>query len=134
MLRPKQTKFRSQRKGKIRGLETRSNTIIFGEYGLKVLECGRISARQIEATRRAITRKVKRRGKLWIRMFPSVPVTAKPVEVRMGKGKGAVDHWVCPVKAGKILYEIGGLPKVIAYNALKSGSNKLSLSTRIVKL
>jgi|TARA_B110000977_G_scaffold187098_1_gene253827 large subunit ribosomal protein L16 len=134
MLRPKQTKFRKQRKGKIRGLETRSNTIIFGEYGLKVLECGRISARQIEATRRAITRKVKRRGKLWIRMFPSVPVTAKPVEVRMGKGKGAVDHWVCPVKAGKILYEIGGLPKVIAYNALKSGSNKLSLSTRIVKL
>ena len=134
MLRPKQTKFRKQRKGKIRGLETRSNTIIFGEYGLKVLECGRISARQIEATRRAITRNVKRRGKLWIRMFPSVPVTAKPVEVRMGKGKGAVDHWVCPVKAGKILYEIGGLPKVIAYNALKSGSNKLSLSTRIVKL
>ena len=134
MLRPKQTKFRKQRKGKIRGLETRSNTIIFGEYGLKVLECGRISARQIEAARRAITRKVKRRGKLWIRMFPSVPVTAKPVEVRMGKGKGAVDHWVCPVKAGKILYEIGGLPKVIAYNALKSGSNKLSLSTRIVKL
>lgn len=134
MLRPKQTKFRKQRKGKIRGLETRSNTVIFGEYGLKVLECGRISARQIEATRRAITRKVKRRGKLWIRMFPSVPVTAKPVEVRMGKGKGAVDHWVCPVKAGKILYEIGGLPKVIAYNALKSGSNKLSLSTRIVKL
>jgi len=134
MLRPKQTKFRKQRKGKIRGLETSSNTIIFGEYGLKVLECGRISARQIEATRRAITRKVKRRGKLWIRMFPSVPVTAKPVEVRMGKGKGAVDHWVCPVKAGKILYEIGGLPKVIAYNALKSGSNKLSLSTRIVKL
>ena len=134
MLRPKQTKFRKQRKGKIRGLETRSNTIIFGEYGLKVLECGRISARQIEATRRAITRKVKRRGKLWIRMVPSVPVTAKPVEVRMGKGKGAVDHWVCPVKAGKILYEIGGLPKVIAYNALKSGSNKLSLSTRIVKL
>ena len=134
MLRPKQTKFRKQRKGKIRGLETRSNTIIFGEYGLKVLECGRISARQIEATRRAITRKVKRRGKLWIRMFPSVPVTAKPVEVLMGKGKGAVDHWVCPVKAGKILYEIGGLPKVIAYNALKSGSNKLSLSTRIVKL
>ena len=134
MLRPKQTKFRKQRKGKIRGLETRSNTIIFGEYGLKVLECGRISARQIEATRRAITRKVKRRGKLWIRMFPSVPVTAKPVVVRMGKGKGAVDHWVCPVKAGKILYEIGGLPKVIAYNALKSGSNKLSLSTRIVKL
>ena len=134
MLRPKQTKFRKQRKGKIRGLETRSNTIIFGEYGLKVLECGRISARQIEATRRAITRKVKRRGKLWIRMFPSVPVSAKPVEVRMGKGKGAVDHWVCPVKAGKILYEIGGVPKVIAYNALKSGSNKLALSTKIVKL
>ena len=94
MLRPKQTKFRKQRKGKIRGLETRSNTIIFGEYGLKVLECGRISARQIEATRRAITRKVKRRGKLWIRMFPSVPVTAKPVEVRMGKGKGVVKGWV----------------------------------------
>jgi large subunit ribosomal protein L16 len=133
MLRPKQTKFRKQRKGRIRGLETRSNTIIFGEFGLKALECGKISARQIEATRRAITRKVKRRGKLWIRMFPSVPVTSKPVEVRMGKGKGSVDHWVCPVKAGKILYEIGGVPKVIAYNALKSGSNKLSLNTKIVK-
>ena len=133
MLRPKQTKFRKQRKGRIRGLETRSNTIIFGEFGLKALECGKISARQIEATRRAITSKVKRRGKLWIRMFPSVPVTSKPVEVRMGKGKGSVDHWVCPVKAGKILYEIGGVPKVIAYNALKSGSNKLSLNTKIVK-
>ena len=133
MLRPKQTKFRKQRKGRIRGLETRSNTIIFGEFGLKALECGKISARQIEATRRAITRKVKRRGKLWIRMFPSVPVTSKPVEVRMGKGKGSADHWVCPVKAGKILYEIGGVPKVIAYNALKSGSNKLSLNTKIVK-
>ena len=133
MLRPKQTKFRKQRKGRIRGLETRSNTIIFGEFGLKALECGKISARQIEATRRTITRKVKRRGKLWIRMFPSVPVTSKPVEVRMGKGKGSVDHWICPVKAGKILYEIGGVPKVIAYNALKSGSNKLSLNTKIVE-
>jgi large subunit ribosomal protein L16 len=133
MLRPKQTKFRKQRKGRIRGLETKSNTVIFGEFGLKALECGRVSARQIEATRRAITRKVKRRGKLWIRVFPSVPVTSKPVEVRMGKGKGSVDHWICPVKAGKILYEIGGVPKVIAYNALKSGSNKLSLNTKIVE-
>ena len=133
MLRPKQTKFKKQRKGRIKGLEAKSNTVIFGEFGLKALECGRISARQIEATRRAITRKVKRRGKLWIRMFPSVPVTSKPVEVRMGKGKGSVDHWVCPVKAGKILYEIGGVPKVVAYNALKSGSNKLSLNTKIVK-
>jgi|NorSeaMetagenome_1021524.scaffolds.fasta_scaffold44521_2 large subunit ribosomal protein L16 len=134
MLRPKQTKFKKQRKGKIKGIETRANTILFGDYGLKVLQCGRISARQIEATRRAITRKVKRRGKLWIRMFPSVPVTSKPVEVRMGKGKGSVDHWICPVRPGKVLYEIGGLPRVIAYNALNSGANKLPLNTKIIQL
>lgn len=132
MLRPKQTKFRKQRKGKIRGLETRSNTIIFGEYGLKVLECGRISARQIEATRRAITRKVKRRGKLWIRMFPSVPVTAKPVEVRMGKGKGNVNYWVSPVRQGQILYEVGGVTQEIGLQALRAGANKLPVLTKII--
>ena len=129
MLRPKQTKFRKQRKGKIRGLETRSNTIIFGEYGLKVLECGRISARQIEATRRAITRKVKRRGKLWIRMFPSVPVTAKPVEVRMGKGKGSVEFYVAEIQPGKMLYEMDGVSETLAREAFRLAAAKLPLLT-----
>ena len=95
MLRPKQTKFRKVKKGRIRGIETRSTDTRFGSYGLRALESGRISARQIEAARRVITRRMKRRGKVWIKIFPSTPVTSKPVEVRMGKGKGAVDYWVC---------------------------------------
>ena len=103
----------------------------FGSYGLRALESGRISARQIEAARRVITRRMKRRGKVWIKIFPSTPVTSKPVEVRMGKGKGAVDYWVCPVKRGTLLYEVGGISKEVA-QALKGGATKLPVATKII--
>jgi len=132
MLRPKQTKFRKVKKGRIRGIETRSTDTLFGSYGLRALESGRISARQIEAARRVITRRMKRRGKVWIKIFPSTPVTSKPVEVRMGKGKGAVDYWVCPVRKGTLLYEIGGVSKETALQALHGGSTKLPVATKII--
>lgn len=132
MLRPKQTKFRKQRTGRIKGNASKNLRLSQGLYGLRSLESGRITARQIEATRITITRKIKRRGKLWIRLFPFVPVTSKPVEVRMGKGKGAVDFFVAPVRAGSILYEISGVPKEIAIQALKSGAKKLPISTKVI--
>ena len=132
MLRPKQVKYRKQRKGRIKGMESKSINLTGGTYGLKALESGRVTARQIEATRRAITRKMKRRGRVWIRVFPATPITSKPVEVRMGKGKGNVDYWVCPVRQGKILYEIGGISHEIAMQALQAGAAKLPLLTRIV--
>ena len=132
MLRPKQVKYRKQRKGRIKGMESKSVNLTVGTYGLKALESGRVTARQIEATRRAITRKMKRRGRVWIRVFPATPITSKPVEVRMGKGKGNVDYWVCPVRQGKILYEIGGISHEIAMQALQAGAAKLPLLTRIV--
>lgn len=132
MLRPKQVKYRKQRKGRIKGVESKSVNLTVGTYGLKALESGRVTARQIEATRRAITRKMKRRGRVWIRVFPATPITSKPVEVRMGKGKGNVDYWVCPVRQGKILYEIGGIPYDTAMQALQAGAAKLPLLTRIV--
>ena len=133
MLRPKQTKYKKQRKGRIRGFESGLTKPHLGSHGLKALEPGRITARQIEATRRAITRKMKRRGKVWIKVFPDVPVTSKPVEVRMGKGKGSVDRWVCPVRPGKILYEISGVSSEIAFDALLAGSTKLPIRTKIIE-
>ena len=132
MLRPKQVKYRKQRKGRIKGMESKSINLTVGTYGLKALESGRVTARQIEATRRAITRKMKRRGRVWIRVFPATPITSKPVEVRMGKGKGNVDYWVCPVRQGKILYEVGGISRDTAMQALKAGAAKLPLLTRII--
>mgnify|MGYP001184492033 FL=1 len=132
MLRPKQVKFRKQRKSRIRGIETRSVNLTQGSYGLKAKESGRITARQIEATRRAITRKMKRKGRVWIKIFPSVPITSKPVEVRMGKGKGNVNYWVSPVRQGQILYEVGGVTQEIGLQALRAGANKLPVLTKII--
>jgi large subunit ribosomal protein L16 len=129
MLRPKSVVFKKGRKGRIRGTESQALHLTVGSYGLKALESGRITARQLEATRRAMTRKMKRRGRVWIRIFPSTPVTSKPNEVRMGKGKGNVSHWVCPVRKGRILYEIGGIPPEIALQALQAGAAKLPLLT-----
>jgi large subunit ribosomal protein L16 len=131
MLRPKQVKYRKQFKGRIRGSES-SPSLGKGSFGLKALESGRISARQIEATRRAMTRKMKRKGRVWIRIFPSTPITSKPVEVRMGKGKGNVDYWVCPVRQGRILYEIGGVSSEVALQALRAGAAKLPLLTKVI--
>jgi large subunit ribosomal protein L16 len=132
MLRPKQTKFRKQRTGRLRGNSAKNLELNQGTYGLKSLESGRITARQIEATRVTITRKIKRKGKLWIRLFPSVPITSKPVEVRMGKGKGSVDYFAAPIRAGSILYEISGVPTEVAIQALKAGAKKLPVNTRII--
>lgn len=132
MLRPKQTKFRVTHKGRITGIERRSSRIIFGDYALKALEAGRIDSKQIEATRRAIARHVKKTGKVWVRVFPDIPVSAKPIEVRMGKGKGNVDHFICRVKPGKILYEITGVSLLVAKKILKLGANKLPILTRII--
>jgi len=132
MLRPKQTKYKKSRKGSIKGNTSKNVSCNWGSYGLKACESGRITARQIEAARVSITRKIKRKGKLWIKIYPSIPVTSKPVEVRMGKGKGNVDYFIAPVKAGAILYELAGVPKDVAIQALKAGSNKLSVNTRVV--
>ena len=132
MLRPKQTKYKKYKKGRIKGTSFKNAKCSFGSFGLKACESGRVNARQIEAARIAITRKIKRKGKLWIKVFPYIPVTGKPVEVRMGKGKGSVNYFVAPVKKGSLLYEVSGVSKEVAYLALKSGSNKLSLNTRIV--
>jgi len=133
LLRPRQTKFRKLFKGKIKGVEQKAINLQFGSYGLKALEIGRISAKQIEAARRTITRKLRRAGKVYVRIFPSVPVTSKPIEVRMGKGKGAVDYWVAPVKPGRILFEIGGLNSPLCIAALKNASHKLSIATTIIE-
>ena len=135
MLRPKQTKFKKYRKIRIKRIEQRQTTLEFGSFGLRTLEGGQISSRQIEAVRRVITRKLKRTGKLWIRIFPNTPVTKKPVEVRMGKGKGAVDRWVAVVKPGTIIYEIGRstrktLLKLLCYQALKNLSMKCNFVKR----
>ncbi len=133
MLQPKRTKFRKQHKGRIKGTAKGGTALNFGSYGLKAVEPERVTARQIEATRRAITRHMKRAGRVWIRIFPDVPVTAKPTEVRMGKGKGSVDRWVCKVKPGRIMFEIDGVPEPIAREALALGAAKLPIKTRIVK-
>ena len=133
MLQPKRTKFRKTFKGKIHGNAKGGFTLNFGSYGLKALEPERVTARQIEATRRAVTRYMKRQGKVWIRVFPDTPVSAKPIEVRMGKGKGSTDRWVAKVKPGRILFEIDGVSEEIAREALRLGAAKLPIRTKIVK-
>ena len=133
MLQPKRTKFRKQFKGRIHGVAKGGTDLNFGSHGLKAVEPERITARQIEASRRAITRAMKRAGRVWIRVFPDVPVSAKPIEVRMGKGKGSVDRWVSRVAPGRILFEIDGVPEDIAREALRLGAAKLPIKTKIVK-
>ncbi len=132
MLQPKRTKFRKQHKGRIRGVATSGNQLNFGSYGIKALEPERVTARQIEAARRAITRHMKRAGRVWIRIFPDVPVSKKPTEVRMGKGKGTPEFWAAKVKAGRIMFEIDGVPADIAREALRLGAAKLPIRTRFV--
>ena len=132
MLMPKKVKFRKQQKGKRRGKAWRGSTLSFGEYGLKVLECGYITDRQIEASRIAMTRFIKRGGKIWLRLFPDKPITKKPAEVRMGSGKGALDHWVAVVRPGKILFEMEGVNTTTAQEAMRLASNKLPLKTKFV--
>jgi large subunit ribosomal protein L16 len=132
MLMPKRTKFRKQHRGRMRGVATRGNAVSFGEYGLKALEPGWITSRQIEASRVAMTRTVKRGGKLWIRVFPDKPVTQKPAETRMGKGKGAPEFWVAVVKPGRILFELEGVPERLARQAMDMASAKLPIKTRFV--
>jgi large subunit ribosomal protein L16 len=133
MLSPKRTKFRKQMKGKNRGLSYRAAKVDFGDYGLQVLEPGRISSRQIEAARMAIQRATKRQGKLFIRLFPDKPITKKPLETRMGKGKGSVEEWVAVVKPGRMLYELEGVAEDVAREAFKLAGIKLPLPTRFMK-
>lgn len=133
MLSPRNIKYRKQFRGRTKGTPTRGNTLSFGDYGLQAVECGYINARQIEAARVAMTRKAKRLGKSWIRFFPDHPVTKKPAEVRMGKGKGATDAWVARVKPGKILYEMEGVDRELAKEALRLAARKLSVKTRFVE-
>ena len=133
MLQPKRTKFRKQQKGRNRGLAQVGNRVSFGEYGLKATTRGFVTARQVEAARRAITRYVKRGGKLWIRVFPDKPVTKKPVEVRMGKGKGNVEYWVAPIQPGRVMYEIQGVSEEQAREAFRLASAKLAVRTAFVK-
>jgi large subunit ribosomal protein L16 len=133
MLQPKRTKFRKAFKGRIHGVATSGALLNFGQFGLKAVEPERITARQIEAARRAITRAMKRAGRVWIRVFPDVPVSAKPAEVRMGSGKGAPDHWVARVKPGRIMFEIDGVPEETAREALTLGAAKLPIKTRFIQ-
>lgn len=133
MLQPKKTKFRKQQKGRNRGIANRGNDVKFGEYGMKALVNSKITSRQIEAGRRAITRHVKRGGKVWIRVFPDKPITKKPLEVRMGKGKGAVEYWVAQIKPGRIIYEIEGVNEDVAKEALGLAAQKLPFITHFVK-
>ncbi len=132
MLSPKRTKFRKAHKGRIHGLAKGATTLDFGAFGLKALEPERVTARQIEAARRAITRAMKRTGRVWIRIFPDVPVSTKPAEVRMGSGKGSPEFWVCRVKPGRIMFEIDGVPAAIAREALELGAAKLPIRTRFI--
>ncbi|CAA3706367.1 50S ribosomal protein L16 [Candidatus Portiera aleyrodidarum] len=133
MLQPKKTKYRKQQKGRNRGIANRGNDVKFGEYGMKALVNSRITSRQIESGRRAITRHVKRGGKLWIRVFPDKPITKKPLEVRMGKGKGSVEYWVAQIKPGRIIYEIEGVNEEVAKEALELASQKMPFITNFVK-
>jgi len=133
MLQPKRTKFRKQQKGRNRGLAQAGHKVSFGEYGLKALDRGKMTARQIEAARRAMTRHVKRVGKIWIRVFPDVPVTKKPLEVRMGKGKGNVEYWVFNIQPGRVLYEMEGVDEATAREAFRLAAAKLPFKTTFVK-
>ncbi len=132
MLQPKRTKFRKQQKSRNRGLAQNGNRVSFGEFGLKASERGQLTARQIEAARRAMTRHIKRGGKIWIRIFPDVPVTKKPIEVRMGKGKGNVEFWVAKIQPGKVLYEMEGVSERVAREAFARAAAKLPISTTFV--
>jgi large subunit ribosomal protein L16 len=132
MLQPKRTKFRKQHKGRNRGLAQRGNQVSFGEFGLKAVDRGRITARQIESARRAMTRHVKRGGKIWIRLFPDKPITKKPLEVRQGKGKGNVEYWVALVQPGSVLYEMSGVDEATAREAFKRAAAKLPIQTAFV--
>ena len=132
MLSPKKVKYRKQQKGRMKGLAGRGSNLSFGEYGLQAIECGAVNSKEIEAARVAMTRHVKRGGKLWIRVFPDKPITKKPAEVRMGKGKGAPEGWVAIVRPGKILYEMEGVTRELAREALRLASHKLSVKTRFI--
>ena len=133
MLQPKRTKFRKQMKGRNRGLAHRGSTVSFGQYGLKATGRGRLTARQIEAARRAMTRHIKRGGKIWIRVFPDKPITTKPLEVRQGKGKGNVDYWVCQIQPGRILDEMEGVSEEMAREAFRLAAAKLPFGTKFVE-
>lgn len=133
MMSPKKTKYRKMHKGRIKGAAKGGYTLNFGEYGLKAMQPERVTARQIEAARRAISRHVKRVGRMWIRIFPDVPVTKKPAEVRMGSGKGSVEFWACRVKPGRIMFEIDGVPEAVAREAFDRASAKLPIKTKFVK-
>ena len=132
MLQPKRTKFRKQFKGRIHGLAKGGSVVSFGSYGLKAIEPERITSRQIEAARRALTRHMKRQGRVWIRIFPDIPVTAKPIEVRMGKGKGSVDRWVAKVKPGRVMFEVDGVAEDVAKEALRLAAMKLPVKCRFI--
>lgn len=132
MLQPKRTKFRKVMKGANRGLAQTGNKVSFGEFGLKSTERGRMTARQIEAARRAMTRHIKRQGKIWIRVFPDKPITKKPLEVRMGKGKGSVEYWICQIQPGRMLYEMEGVPEELAREAFALAAAKLPFKTTFV--
>ncbi len=133
MLQPKRTKYRKQQKMRYNGLAYKGTNVSFGSFGLKATTGGRITNRQIESARIAMTRYMKREGKVWIRIFPDKPITAKPLEVRMGKGKGALDHWVCPIKPGRVLFEMDGVPEEIAKEALRLAAQKLPVLTKFVR-
>ena len=133
MLQPMRTKFRKAHKGRIKGVATSGATLSFGQFGLKAMEPDRVTARQIEAARRAMTRHMKRAGRVWIRIFPDVPVSKKPIEVRMGKGKGTPELWVCRIKPGRIMFEIDGVPVGVAREALDLAAAKLPIKTRFVE-
>ena len=132
MLQPKRTKYRKAHKGRIHGMAKGGYRLNFGSYGLKATTAGRVTARQIEACRRAITRHIKRSGRMWIRIFPDVPVSAKPTEVRMGKGKGTPEYWMCRVKPGRVMFELDGVPLGMAEEAFARGAAKLSVQTTVV--
>ena len=132
MLQPKRTKFRKMQKGRVRGLAHRGSTVAYGSFAIKTLEVGFTTSRQIEAARIAINRYMKREGQVWIRIFPDKPITSKPLEVRMGKGKGAVSHWVAPVKPGRVMFEVDGVPEAIAQEALRLGAQKLPVRCKFV--
>ncbi|MFQ5736798.1 MAG: 50S ribosomal protein L16 [Thermodesulfobacteriota bacterium] len=133
MLMPKKIKFRKQQRGKRRGLAQRGSTLAFGDFGLQALECGWLSTRQIEAARIAMTRYIKRGGKIWIRVFPDKPVTKKPAETRMGSGKGGPEDWVAVIKPGRILYEMEGVPEAVAKEAFRLAAHKIALPSKFIK-
>lgn len=132
MLQPKRTKYRKQQKGRNKGLAQRGSTISFGDYALKSLDSGRLTSRQIESARIAMTRYMKREGKVWIRVFPDKPITSKPLEVRMGKGKGALSHYIAQIQPGRIMFEMGGVPIEVAKEALRLAAQKLPMQTKFV--